>query len=88
MEHVQSKQPVKDNIKWLRQQRENPAWGKEKTPVEKVQGVTEPVAESVVQKLVELGLEGSSSSLLRTLGLGLEAVGPIADVLLSSEDAW
>ncbi|WP_419786017.1 hypothetical protein [Pseudodesulfovibrio sp.] len=88
MEHAQSKQPVKDYIKWLREQREHPAWGKEKTPVEKVRGVSDSITGSVLETVLEQELENRVSFPARTLGVGLEVLGPIADVLLSPKDAW
>lgn len=79
---------MKNDGKRLRRQRENPAWGKEKTPVEKVQGVTEPVADTIIETLVEQGLTNSTTPLIRAVGLGLKAFGPLVDVMSSPEDAW
>ena len=88
MEHARKMQPVKEYIHWLREQRENPAWGKRKTPVEKVQGVTEPLAESVIEALLEQGLIKNTNPIARSVGLGMKLGGPFFDVMLSSGDAW
>ncbi|MEF2231118.1 MAG: hypothetical protein V3571_09335 [Pseudodesulfovibrio sp.] len=88
MEHARKMQPVKEYIDWLREQRENPAWGKERTPVEKVQGVTEPLAESVIEALLEQGLIKDTNPIARSVGLGMKLGGPLFDVMLSPGDAW
>ena len=88
MEHARKMQPVKEYIHWLREQRENPAWRKEKTPVEKVQGVTEPVGKELAATLVKQMLDQSGSHFAQGLGRMFGKVNSVVGFLADADEAW
>ncbi|MEZ7197118.1 hypothetical protein [Pseudodesulfovibrio karagichevae] len=79
---------AKESADWMNRIRNNPPWAdKEKTPAQKVQGVTHPLGESVGNEMMSEFMKNSGSKILRILGR-MEKVGPLMDVLTSPEDAW
>lgn len=88
METGRHSQAVKEYIQWVKMYKNNPPWEKKSTPGERVQGVTEPLAEELIETMVEQWLKSASNPWARAAGLGLKSLGPVADVLLSPEDAW
>jgi hypothetical protein len=78
----------KEYVQSVKRYQDNPPWGKKVSPVEKVQNVTEPLSEEMIEVMLEQWLKGSSNPWARAAGLGLKGLGPIADVLLSPKDVW